>query len=789
MDLATGRSIRSESGSNVSATMTNCSFPLHDAARQGHQRVVRLLLERGHSASTLDDAGLRPSDRAREAGHYDLADELEHREVEHSLGSAARSEIERLSIKELFGLVQGKPEVVAGLIIARRIHAIDGKGDTPLHICAALGRLQFCDQLIKGGADPAAMNFERKKPHDRAAENGHAMVAGLLRNLLTGESHEITDSPVTKPIIAKSATNASEPFSETAEDSLDFDDFDLDFDGEDEAENFHRDIERNSYVASFEPVVGRVTRLADEDGSDLEFEGLGDRGFRIDAEDVVGPLPQTAEYAEAATFRSFLDVRKRRWSSGRGEAPSTRFFATPFEVIEEWSSLFMEQEYCTEDEIDELIGQVRGSFDAETLRGNLLRELNGIGLLRQADEEAGLDVSIYPLPDIEDIVDLLSCICNGSNMLPGMELKPLRADVERRLFDEFSSAKEEICRILISDSSLVSVVVMLGELVETGTEASAKLTDLDIQLGGKTNDADLLSAALSYLVGYHTLIEDDEATEEDRDNAVESVSALKLSETAIDLILKGLEVSSVMDETRFRLADAVSCRAAALNKIAVLHLPFIRRLASRQFGPDEMEDAFQEGFFGLMRSIERLDRTLGNRLMTYAQFSVRQRMAKARLDSGALIRLPVHVAERLRKARAAVEYLPLNTDGDKLQAVLIEKAELSLRKFEILDNVSREHVELGDLATALDVSSDRQIDHFFQAELSERMREVMAGLDSRKRDILEMRFGFGDLDEHTLEECGQKYGVTRERIRQIEAKALKQLKHPSHSRKLREFIS
>lgn len=788
MDLAKEGIIRTGSRGNVPAAVKNASYPLHDAAREGRPRVVRLLLERGHSATALDTEGLRASDRAREAGHHALADELEDREAESLSATPVQTEMERLSIKELIGLVQGKPEAVSQLVSNNRVHAIDGKGDTALHICAAQGRLQFCDQLIKAGADPAAFNFERKKPHDRAAENGHAMVAGLLRRLLPEAVSEADVPPEHKPEPVKLKPTAPRPVADNTEESFDFDDLDLDFEGAEEAEDFHRDIERDDYTASFDAVEGRVTRLGDDDGAEFDFDDVGEVGFRIEADDILDPLPQTAESADAATFRSFLDVHRGRRSTVEATAPKTRYYAISDTALLEWVANAVMAEGCTEEDIDALIGEIRGSFDPEVVRVNLVHELTNLGLL-MIEEEAGEAFVAGALPDQDDIADLLSCICNGSNMRPGMEFKPLSARAEARLFRELAACQQDICRTLVSDAMLVSVVVLLGERVETGTVDPSLLTDLDIQHGRQTPDSDVLSAALSYLVGYQTLLEEGDDTSQDREDAFEAVSALKLSRTAVELIAKGVEANSELNDLRLDIEASLAVRERYRREILLEHLSLVRRQASRREAyTDDIEDLVHDGVFGLMRSIEKFEPERGNRFMTYCQFSVRQAIDRAQDDTGHLVRLPAHAAVRVRKARALLEYLPMNSDWNLKDDLVREKAQLSLRKFEILRNLHELPVEFEEFGN-MRVRDRAGVEDMLWADGLRRAASlVLTSLKPREERIVRLRLGFGNLDEHTLEECGQQFRVTRERIRQIEELALRKLRHPSRSRKVRDFL-
>ncbi|MEC7299979.1 MAG: sigma-70 family RNA polymerase sigma factor [Pseudomonadota bacterium] len=788
MDLADESIFRTGGRGSVSAAVKSASFPLHDAARAGRRRVVRLLLERGHNATSLDSEGLRASDRAREAGHQALADELEDREAESLSANVVHAEVEPLSIKELIGLVQGKPEAVPLLVSNSRVHAIDSKGDTALHICASQGRLQSCDELIKAGADPTAMNFERKQPHDRAAENGHAMVADLLRGLLQDANSAATLPSESKPEPVKVWPVAPRPHEENTEQTFDFDDLDLDFEGEEEAEEFHRDIEREDYTASFDAVEGRVTRLSDDDGAEFDFDDVGEVGFRIDADDILGPLPQTAENADAATFRSFLDVHRGRRSSVEATAPKTRYHAISDTTLLEWVENAVTAEACTEEDIDALIGEIRGSFDPEIVRANLVHELTNLGL-QITEDGTGEFLVTGECPDPEDIADLLSCICNGSNMRPGMEFKPLSARAEARLFRELAACQQDICRTLVSDAMLVSVVLMLGERVEAGTVDPGLLTDLDIQHGRYTPDNDVLSAALSCLVGYQTLLEEGDITSADRANALEAVSALKLSRTAVELIAKGVQSNPELDGPRLDIEASLAFRERYRREILLEHMSLVRRQASRREAyTDDIEDLVHDGVFGLMRSIDRFEHDRGNRFMTYCQFGVRQSISRAQDDTGSLVRVPSYRAFVLRKVDKLEEYIPEGLPAEAVIAMIAEDMEIPPQVIREIRRIPRRPVPFEELVPdRLDVESP-QFRDYLALERREVIEEFLADMPERGADILVRRFGLRDEDEMTLEELGTIYGVTRERIRQVEAKCLAQMGRPANLRLLRNLL-
>ncbi|MFY2826574.1 sigma-70 family RNA polymerase sigma factor [Ruegeria sp. MALMAid1280] len=789
MNLASKVNLRTGCEGSNPPREKKASFPLHDAAREGRRDVVYLLLERGHSVLTLDGEGLRASDRAREEGHLALADELKGREAEHPPVSSIRSEVERLSTRELINLVQGKSEAVAALIAAGRIQAVDGKGDTPLHICAAQGRLQFCDQLIKAGADPAVSNFERRKPHERAAENGHTMLAGLLRSLLPEVEPVSAVNPYPKQSNVKTESITSSSISESSEDSFDFDDLDMDFYGEEEAEQFHRDIERDDYVAEFEVVEGRVARLGSDDGTDIEFDDLGEGGFWIDAEDIVGPLPQTAEFADAATYRSFLDVRMGRKSAFQATAPTTRYYAIADSAVVQWVENVVAEGSCTEEDVDVLIGRIRGSFNSEAVRANLVHEFTNIGLMQVDDHSHGAAIVAGEMPDPQDIVDLLSCICNGSNMRPGLEFRPLSARMEARLFRELSESQKKICRALVADAKLVSAVVMLGERIEAGTVEPGLLTDLDIQRGRQTQDAEVLSGALSYLVGYQTLLEDGDITSEDRAKAMEAVLAMKLSRLAVELIEESVRVNTELDDAREQIVASLAVRERYRQEILLGHLPLVRRMASRREAHiDDIEDLVHDGVFGLMRSIDLFETDRGHRFMTYCQFGVRQSISRALDDTGSLVRVPAHQAVVLRKVDQLEGGFSEELPAEAVISLISKKMGIPAEIIRKLRRVPRRLVPFEETAEdQLDVDSP-QFRDYLSLQRREVIEDFLTRMPERAADVLVRRFGLREEDEMTLEELGAIYGVTRERIRQIEAKRLADLGHPANQRLLRSLL-
>ncbi len=260
------------------------------------------------------------------------------------------------------------------------------------------------------------------------------------------------------------------------------------------------------------------------------------------------------------------------------------------------------------------------------------------------------------------------------------------------------------------------------------------------------------------------------------------------------------DMNTVSSEEYEALLDRVEAASEAKDKLVNANLRLVVSIAKRYLSRGlQFLDLIQEGNMGLMKAVDKFDHRRGYKFSTYATWWIRQAITRAVADQARTIRIPVHMVETINKLVRVQRQLVQELSREPSPEEVAEKMGISVEKVQQIQRIAQEPISLEapvgeeeDSSLGDFISDPHALDPYeytAKMKLREELDSVLATLTEREERVLRLRFGLIDGRQRTLEEVGKEFNVTRERIRQIEAKALRKLKHPSRSRKLKDFMT